>query len=242
MKKKIFIIAGLIIVFITIIIISLAQNEKDDDYRSNKSRKSNIYAALYRNGTLVFNSKDKFDDNKVIKEYGDINNYKDSRYGQYTPWQKDADRILQIEIVDEIYPESTRYWFFDCTKIETIDLKNINTSNTKDMGSMFWNCENLKEITLNSDSSKVTDMSYMFYGCKNLTKINFENFDTSRVTNMKSMFAYCESLKNLNIDYFDTSNVENMSGMFQACENIETLSLKYFDTSKVEDMGGMFAF
>ena len=50
---------------------------------------------------------------------------------------------------------------------------------------MFWNCKKLENIDLSSfDTKNVTNMNGMFYGCKNLNRLDLSSFDTKNVTNM----------------------------------------------------------
>ena len=110
----------------------------------------------------------------------------------------------------------------------------VDTSNVKDMTSMFYYCALLKEIP-QFDTSNVTNMSYMFFNCTSLKEI--PQFDTSKVTNMTSMFRYCELLEN--VPQFDTSKVTNMSNMFGGCNKLTDTSidniLQFCITSKKEN-------
>ena len=36
--------------------------------------------------------------------------------------------------------------FYDCENLKILKISNLNTSNVKDMSSMFFNCEGLNEI------------------------------------------------------------------------------------------------
>ena len=93
-----------------------------------------------------------------------------------------------------------------------------DTSDVRDMSSMFSNCFRLKSIFL-FDTSKVTDMNGMFYGCYNLKTVPL--FDTSNVENMGSMFSGCSVLSS--VPQFDTSNVNDMNGMFSNCSSLTTV-------------------
>ena len=78
--------------------------------------------------------------------------------------------------------------FFDCNKLKSIDLSNLN-------------------------KQKAEDMSYMFE-YTSLTSIDLTNFNTSNVITMKNIFAHCYSLTSINVSNLDTTKVEDMSGMF----------------------------
>ncbi|SEQ22508.1 surface protein [Treponema bryantii] len=132
---------------------------------------------------------------------------------------------------------------FQC--VESIDLKNFDTSNVTSMRRMFGSSNDLSCINLttldvsNFDTFNVTDMSEMFYKCKKLTTLDISSFDTSNVTNMSSMFSM-SNLANLDLSNFNTSKVTNMFCMFEFCSNLTSLDLSNFDTSNVTNMARMF--
>jgi len=111
----------------------------------------------------------------------------------------------------------------------------VDTSNVKNMTSMFYYCTSLKEIP-QFDTSNVTNMNYMFNNCTSLEEI--PQFDTSKVTNMGSMFNNCTSLTE--VPQFDTSKVTNMGSMFNNCTSLE--EIPQFDTSNVTAMKNMFQY
>ena len=75
--------------------------------------------------------------------------------------------------------------------LETISLKNVDTSKATNMMGMFVEDSGLKTLDLSSfDTTKVTNMSQMFGNCKELTTIYVsDSFDTDQVTNSEGMFT-----------------------------------------------------
>ena len=131
--------------------------------------------------------------------------------------------------------------FFNCTKLENLDLSSFDTSKVTDMSFMFRECSGLTSLDLsNFDTSQVTDMSQMFNYCSKLTSLDVSKFDTSNVTNMSSMFYYCSSLTSLDLSSFNTSKVTDMSFMFYYCSRLTNLDVSKFNTSKVTNMDYMF--
>ena len=127
------------------------------------------------------------------------------------------------------------------SKITSIQLNNVDTSNVTDMHNMFYGCSSLESIDLsNLDTSKVTNMSNMFYGCEALTSLDLSKLNTSSVTNMSSLFAKCKNLTEITINGIDTSKVTNMTSMFSDCENLTTLDLSKLDTSSITNVEYMF--
>ena len=137
--------------------------------------------------------------------------------------------------------ESMIRYFADFSKMTSIDLSALDTSEVTNMSFMFGLCSSLTSLDVSSfDTSKVTDMSAMFVGCRSLTSLDVSNFDTSNVTNMASMFDECRSLTSLDLSTFDTSRVTDISSIFHNCENLVRLDLSSFNTSNVTNMCGMF--
>ena len=131
--------------------------------------------------------------------------------------------------------------FYNCGKLQQLDVSCFDTSNVTAMNCMFYGCGSLTELDLSHfQTSQVTDMRSMFHGCSQLTKLDISRFDTAKVTNMYCMFFDCENLIELNVSGFDTSNVTAMECMFYNCKNLRILDVSGFDTSKVTSLYCMF--
>ena len=147
--------------------------------------------------------------------------------------------------------ENMSKYFRDFSKVTSIDLSSLNTSNVINMSSMFDSVASVKTLDLsNFDTSNVTNMRGMFraagpaaymYKYNSFETINLSSFDTSKVTDMSYMFYSCKSLISLDLSSFDTSNVTDMRGMFSYV-GLTSLDLSSFDTSNVTDMSGMFSY
>lgn len=157
--------------------------------------------------------------------------------------------------------------FFDCRKLNSLDLSGFNTRKTTDMSGMFCCCFQLEYLDLSGfETENVVNMSQMFSGCINLGNLNISGFNTSNVTdmswmfkdcnklasiyllgfqtpsvvNMEKMFSGCSSLSKLDISNFDVSNVISMREMFEGCRNIKELDISGWDMQNVIDKDGMF--
>ena len=218
-----------------------------------KSQLTDIYVALYNDGTLVFNNKNEFDTNKLAEGWT-IENIKGKRYEWINideePWF-DTSKIPQwygsstvtkISFLDKVVPENIDFWFDNLTNLTTIEnMNNLDTSNVTSMSGMFSGCSSLTSINLTGlDTSNVTSMSGMFSGCSSLTSINLTGLDTSNVTSMKSMFSGCSSLTSINLTGLDTSDVSSMESMVYGCSSLTSIDLTGLDTSNVTSMGNMF--
>ncbi len=145
---------------------------------------------------------------------------------------------------------SLRGLFAGLEKLQYVkNLEKLDTSQVTDMSKMFYDCIRLESLNLGGfDTSKVTDMSNMFYDCRNLQSLDLKNFNTGNVTNMSGMFGgtydiydqYWNDLEYLDVSSFDTSKVTDMSYMFRGRHNLNVLDVSSFDTSKVTNMSCMF--
>ena len=123
--------------------------------------------------------------------------------------------IIKLRSPLTIEGNSAEYMFYQCPLNE---LPQLDTSNVKDMTSMFDGCKNLTTIP-QIDTSNVTRMNQMFYHCSNLTTI--PQIDTSKVNSMTYMFGHCSNLTT--IPQIDTSSLSNMAYMFYNCTNLTTI-------------------
>ena len=131
--------------------------------------------------------------------------------------------------------------FYNCSKLNNLDISSFNTEKVIDMSHMFYNCSVLTNLDLsNFDTSKVTDMSYMFSHCEKIESINVANFNTTEVTDISHMFEHMKKIERITDLNFDTSNVTNMHGLFNTCEALKEVDISSFNTSKVTDMASMF--
>ena len=222
---------------------------------------TNIYVALYNDGTLVFSNKNDFDESKIL-ENGNFGNIKDEDYEligteeepyidleKAPPWFKlvlEGTTLSSIDFASEIVPNNTNigniFIGLDIigVKIEVKNIENLNTSNITNMSNMF-SYSSITNIDLSGlDLSNVTDMSEMF-SYSSITNVDLSGLDLSSVTDMSGMF---NNSKVVSVDFSnsDTSNVTDMTSMFYACSRLTNVNLTGIDTSKVMCMGNMFAY
>ena len=148
---------------------------------------------------------------------------------------------IDLSALDTSEVTDMSYMFKSCSSLTSLDVSKFDTSQVTTMTWMFAECRSLTSLNVsNFDTSHVIGMSYMFYNCRSLTSLDVSNFDTSKVTDMIGMFSACSSLTNLDVSNFDTSNVIDMSWMFGNCSGLTSLDVSSFDTSQVPDMNSMF--
>ena len=111
------------------------------------------------------------------------------------PWQAQAASITSVELADGIYAGSLGGMFRGCSSLITVDLSNLDTSETFNMSSMFSACSSLLMVDLSSfDTSNLMRMGGMFAGCTSLVAVDLSSFDTSACSDMRGVFSNCNSL------------------------------------------------
>lgn len=156
-------------------------------------------------------------------------------------WSAYAETIKTAVVTAENVT-STENWFYGCTNLTSVDLRQFDTGNVTTMKNMFMGCTNLISVDVSGfDTSKVTDMSCMFAGCTSLTGLNVSNFDTGSVTDMSGMFWLCKSLTSVDVSNFCTSNVTTMESMFENCNSLTNVDVSNFNTDSVKNMGFLFS-
>ena len=127
-----------------------------------------------------------------------------------------------------------RSMFKNCEEFND-DLSNWNTSELRNIGSMFEGCKKFEGKGLeNWNTSKLVIMSATFFLCKKFTGKCLENWDVSRVRDLDDTFSNCENL-NCDLSKWDTSNVENMFRTFCRCKKFTAKGLEKWNISKVTD-------
>ena len=154
------------------------------------SEPTDVYVALYNDGTLAFsNNSNDIDSSKVKTSYGNI---RDFDYGR-ADYQ--SNEVTKVNILNKIVPTSCAFWFSDCYYLtEIINIENLDTSCVTNMEMMFSTCESLVADISSFDTRNVTNMSRMFGNSMNddfggAAKVTgWENFDVSNVTEMEGIF------------------------------------------------------
>ena len=194
--------------------------------------------AKYADGTLTFYYGEK--SSLGADEYELNSGY--NTPGWYTDHKTDITKVVFNESFKDARPTTCAKWFNDMTNLKKIEnLKNLNTSEVTNMFCMFYNCPKIQSLDLsNFNTENVTDMAKMFFWCNSLQSLDVSNFNTKNVTTMYNMFYYCRNIQSLDLSNFNTENVTDMAKMFYFCRNMQSLDLSNFNTANVTDMSSMF--
>lgn len=90
------------------------------------------------------------------------------------PWAGHAAEITSVTVADEgVSPVSTAYWFKGASKLSSVSLAGLDTSQTTCMDGMFEGCTSLESIDLSSMSTRrVASMSAFFARCQSLAELS----------------------------------------------------------------------
>ena len=194
-----------------------------------KTKEKNLVLKIFKNKEdKDFQSKDNGD--KILIKFGKDNNPK-------ITYQNENEHNLEGE----------KYAFFEIKtqKGETVYLycNDVESGKKDNWGyGIFEETTHVSISVIACDTTNVRNMRSMFHNCNSLTKLDLKNFNTSKVTNMGHMFSICSGLTELDLKNFDTTNVTNMKYMFFGCSSLTEIDLKNFNTTNVSDMNGYGAY
>ncbi|WBX36260.1 BspA family leucine-rich repeat surface protein [Mycoplasma capricolum] len=163
----------------------------------------------------------------------------------FLPTTKKVPKVLPKEIT------SLELAFYRNQNTYIDGIQHWDTSNVRDMNSMFYQAKNFNQSIGNWDVSNVIDMTKMFAGATNfnqdistkkITRSNESKYlawDTSNVEYMSSMFNGAQNF-NQPIGNWDTSNVTYMGYMFDGATSFNQ-DISKWDVSSVTGMSRMFA-
>lgn len=112
---------------------------------------------------------------------------------------------IDMSQLDTSHIRDTSYMFYHCWQLKREVIEHVcstlDTSGVTDMTGMFSQCSRVTTLDLrNLDISSVLDMSKMFQGCTLLVNVYIHTWDTSKVLQMSHMFEDCGELTNIYVD------------------------------------------
>ena len=196
--------------------------------------------AKYADGTLTFYYGEK--SSLGTGEYELRDGSPTFLQGWYTDHKSDITKVVFDESFKDARPTTCYFWFSGMSNLEEIEnLQNLNTSEVTYMRLMFWNCSKIQSLDLsNFNTAKVKNMEAMFLECSDLQSIRLSSFNTEKVWTMERLFYGCKKLQSLDLSNFNTEEVKNMYSMFEDCFILQSLDLSSFNTKKVNKMLRMF--
>ena len=181
-----------------------------DDYDNDNYPETDFHTDAYRSKITSITTKKDNIVPATATESWDISEAGDGSVMAYVEDDGTGNSTYKVTIGGKggiIANESMIRYFSGFSKMTSIDLLALDTSEVTNMSYMFNYCISLPNLDVsNFDTSKVTDMSGMFNKCRSLTSLDVSNFDTSEVTNMSYMFCKCPAWDTVNQTKFADAN------------------------------------
>ena len=133
--------------------------------------------------------------------------------------------------------------FSRCLSLKYVNLSSFNQSGkVTNFDYMFYNCSSLESLDVRMlDTHSATTMECMFSFCTSLKTLDLSYFNTEGVNSMQEMFAGCSALETLSLDRFSASSLDKTDEMFADCTKLKTIWCP-LDMSGVSTTYNMFNF
>lgn len=132
------------------------------------------------------------------------------------------------------FPENMAY-MFEFSNVSEIDMNNVDMSSVVSMYDCFFECEKLESIEINNvtNVNNLRYISYCFKYCSSLKTAKLSGFSTSEnLLNASNMFDGCNKLESIEQD-LNTKNAIRLDYMFNSCSKLTELDLRNFDVSSI---------
>ena len=209
-------------------------------YNMKALKQGELYAGVYDSATKKYTFKEVSVEEVSQNENAHLiyDGMKISNLPNYASLEK----VVFEESFKKFKPTTLSSFFEELRSLTSIiGLENINTTHVTDMSKMFYNCYKLNSLDLTQfNTGNVENMNEMFYDCQNLKSLDLSAFNTAKVNNMYRMFYYCFA-KTIDLSSFNTANVENMNEMFAGASLVVNIyTSDSFKTDKLKSSEKMF--
>ena len=146
-----------------------------------------------------------------------------SAYTSNAPWSDYREAITSVVVEPGVVaPANSSYLFYGCSKLESLDLSGLDTSQVTRMYGMFLDCSALASLDLSHfDTAKATTMEEMFAGCSSLAFLDISGFDTDCVDD-----CYYGEFHGCDYDELPTHRTpDEVSSVFEGCSSLSTIVL-----------------
>lgn len=154
---------------------------------------------------------------------------------------------LKVSGKGEVITTTSTKWMFDyCSKLVSIDLGNLDTTNVTDASFMFENCSGLMSLDLSNLKTENWDWAgYIFTGCSSLTTLDLRNWNLKNAVDVDYLFRDCTQLKTIYVNdaWVNSSTITNASHVFSGCSNLPNWNSANISGSycKYVEDGGYFS-
>ena len=211
-------------------------------YNMKALKQDELYAGIYDSATKKYTFKEVSVEEVSQNENAHLiyDGMKISDLPNYASLEK----VVFEESFKKFEPTTLSSFFKELKSLTSISgLENLNTTHVTDMSKMFYNCYKLNSLNLSQfNTGNVEKMNEMFYNCQGLNSLDLSAFNTTKVNNMYRMFYYC-FVRTIDLSSFNTANVENMDEMFAGASLVENIyASDLFKTDKLTSSKDMFKY
>ena len=209
-------------------------------YNMKALKQGELYAGVYDSATKKYTFKEFSVEEVSQNENAHLIN--DGMKISDLPNYASLEKVVFEESFKKFKPTTLSSFFEELKSLTSIiGLENLNTTHVTDMSKMFYNCYKLNSLNLSQfNTGNVEKMNEMFYNCHGLNSLDLSAFNTAKVNNMYRMFYYCFA-KTIDLSSFNTANVENMDEMFAGASSVVNIyTSDLFKTDKLTNSKDMF--
>ena len=209
-------------------------------YNMKALKQDELYAGIYDSATKKYTFKEVSVEEVSQNENAHLIN--DGMKISDLPNYASLEKVVFEESFKKFKPTTLSSFFEELKSLTSIiGLENLNTTHVTDMSKMFYNCYKLNSLNLSQfNTGNVEKMNEMFYNCHGLNSLDLSAFNTAKVNNMYRMFYYCFA-KTIDLSSFNTANVENMNEMFAGASSVVNIyTSDLFKTDKLTNSKDMF--
>ena len=209
-------------------------------YNMKALKQDELYAGIYDSATKKYTFKEVSVEEVSQNENAHLIN--DGMKISDLPNYASLEKVVFEESFKKFEPTTLSSFFEELRSLTSIiGLENLNTTHVTDMSKMFYNCYKLNSLDLTQfNTGNVEKMNEMFYNCHGLNSLDLSAFNTTKVNNMYRMFYYC-FVRTIDLSSFNTANVENMDEMFAGASLVVNIyASDLFKTDKLTSSKDMF--
>ncbi|WP_444368243.1 BspA family leucine-rich repeat surface protein [Prevotella sp.] len=211
-------------------------------YNMKALKQNELYAGIYDSATKKYTFKEVSVEEVSQNENAHL--IYDGMKISDLPNYASLEEVVFEESFKKFEPTTLSSFFEGLESLTSIiGLENLNTTHVTDMSKMFYNCCKLNSLNLSQfNTGNVEKMNEMFSYCRGLYSLDLSAFNTAKVNNMYRMFYYC-FVRTIDLSSFNTANVENMNEMFAGASLVVNIYTNdSFKTDKLTNSKDMFNF
>ena len=199
-----------------------------------------IYASYYDNIDSI-----SFINNLNIPENAiEINDISVSKNGKVKSWLVENSGLYHLYVgsIDKVYTNYNSSNLFAYNNASTINLDNLYTDYSYDLGLMFAQMKKIEIIDLTKfNIEKAVNLHGMFVFSKKLkTIIGLENLDVSSVRIFRSLFNDTTILASVDLSNWKPRKVIDLHATFHCPQVIQHVDLSNFNVSETEIISTLF--